>query len=55
EPKAAYTYDAGPNAVVLTLEKHERDVRSILEGIVGENVTATRMGEGARTVTGHLF
>jgi diphosphomevalonate decarboxylase len=49
EVKAAYTFDAGPNAVVFTLQQHEAEVVSALREIVGkDNVFVTRMGKGAR-------
>jgi diphosphomevalonate decarboxylase len=49
EAKAAYTFDAGPNAIVFTLDKHESEVKSALSEIVGsDKVAVTKMGKGSR-------
>ena len=51
EAKAAYTYDAGPNAIVFTTAQHESETVSLLKEIVGnDNVTVTKMGKGPRLV-----
>jgi diphosphomevalonate decarboxylase len=49
EMKAAYTYDAGPNAIVFTLEKYENQVIEQLSRIIPkENIAVTRLGKGSR-------
>jgi len=56
ENVAAYTFDAGPNAVVFTLSQHENEVLSLLREIVGgENVFATKPGRGPYYTEEHLF
>ncbi len=51
EPKASYTFDAGPNAVVFTLDKYEEEVVSVLSEVVGkQNIVVTKPGKGSRLV-----
>ena len=46
---AAYTFDAGPNAQVLTLEKYKNDVEKALSEIEGiEKTYVTKPGNGPR-------
>jgi diphosphomevalonate decarboxylase len=46
---AAYTFDAGPNAVVFALRKHVQEVEGILRQIVGDaNIFTTHVGEGPK-------
>lgn len=48
-PVAAYTFDAGPNAHVFTISKHENEVKKALAGIQGMERTLTcRIGQGVR-------
>ncbi len=55
EINAAYTFDAGPNAVVFTTKEHEKEVMKILEKIVGKGrLVLTAVGEGPRYVEEHL-
>ncbi len=47
-PIAAYTFDAGPNAHIITLKQHKDKVISTLREIVGDNMLVAGIGDGPR-------
>ncbi len=56
EPLTAYTFDAGPNAHLYTLEKNVEAVREMLEGIGGvSSVLECGIGAGPRFANEHLI
>lgn len=50
-PICTYTFDAGPNAHIYTLERNVRDVEKMLSGIAGINRTLVcKVGSGPRII-----
>ena len=50
-PHAAYTFDAGPNPVVITSSHRADEVKGVLSDIVGSNnITRSRVGSGPKRV-----
>ena len=46
---AAYTFDAGSNAHIITTEKHEKGVMDMLKGMEAvRNIISARQGDGPR-------
>lgn len=56
EPVAAYTFDAGPNAHVYTIDKYVNEVEKILKETSGvEKTIVCSIGDGLRYEKSHLF
>lgn len=56
ETLAGYTFDAGPNAHVYTIERHFEEVRKLLGGLEGVKATIVgRLGAGPKLVGKHLL
>ncbi len=52
EIRAAYTFDAGPNAHIYTLEKHVDDVKRLLSSLEGiQKIVVSKIGAGPRELT----
>ncbi len=56
EIKAGYTFDAGPNAHVFTVEKHVDEVKKVLAEVEGvQKILVCKVGFGPKYVNEHLL
>jgi len=56
EIKAGYTFDAGPNAHVFTVDKHVSEVKKLLSEIEGvQKIIVCSVGKGPKYVDEHLI
>jgi len=54
--KAGYSFDAGPNPNIFTIEKHVPEIKRLLEEIEGvKNIFVCKLGSGPKIVEDHLF
>ncbi len=53
--KAAYSFDAGPNAHIITLEKHISEIKQALSKVPYINLIISKPGKGIRLTKEHLF
>jgi diphosphomevalonate decarboxylase len=54
--KAAYTFDAGPNPIIFTLQECQKEVLAILNDNIGDRkVHTSNIGSGACYSDKHLF
>lgn len=54
--KAGYSFDAGPNPCIFTVNKYVDEVKNILKSIEGvEEIIISKAGRGPRLIENHLF
>ncbi len=55
KPIAAYTFDAGPNAHIITLKKHSSKIKKELLKIFGLRLIESKIGKGIRYTEEHMI
>ena len=53
--KAAYSFDAGPNVHIITLEKYMPEIKQALSKISYINLIISKPGKGVKLTKKHLF
>jgi len=54
--KAGYSFDAGPNPCIFTVERYVTEIKNILKEISGiKDIIVCKLGKGPRVVEDHLF